>query len=311
MSKRHTPPAGRYTGQKYKTEVEQSVAYIKWFNFLKSIYTNRFTYTGLEELPLIKKRWLEQYFFDRGNAVFFRLDPELTGSEVILPYNQTNNRSLNGDPVLGFAYTFEGRQIHVNFQNSVVMWDNTNRDCNFYVIDFYAKKLATVEITADVNLQAQKTPIMILCPESQRLTMENLYKKYSGDIPVIYGDKELLANSFTVLKTGAPYLLDDLIKYKTKVLNECLTFMGVNNVDVEKAERLVTNEITSSNAPVIMARYTYLDARKEACEEINRMFDLNIDVKYRDPVEAMTDMYNAEGGEGDGSIYNAAPDDLR
>lgn len=302
MSRERRPPAGRYQGQKWKTELESSVQYLKWFAFLKSLYCNRFEYEGLPKS--VKKRWIEEYLFDRSNAVFFELEPGLPESLVCLPFSEAGRRSLNGDPTKGYAYSFTGHQYPVSMMSAVVMWDNTNRWCNLSTVDFYAKKLATIEMTADVNLQAQKTPLLILCPESQRLTMENLYKKYNGNIPVIFGDKELLSNAFTVLKTDAPYLLDDLMKYKMKVLNEALTYMGINNVDVEKAERLITSEVASSNAPVIMARYTYLDAREQACEELNDMFGLNVSVKYRDPVEVVTDALTMEGGADDGSLYD-------
>ena len=41
----------------------------------------------------------------------------------------------------------------------------------------------------DVNIQAQKTPILILAEESQRLTMQNAYMQYDGNEPFIFGNK--------------------------------------------------------------------------------------------------------------------------
>ena len=46
-------------------------------------------------------------------------------------------------------------------------------------------------------------------------------------------------------------------------------------------------------------RYTRLNARQQACKEINEMFGLNISVKYRD-----TNFYSSTEGENFSGLHN-------
>jgi hypothetical protein len=132
-----------------------------------------------------------------------------------------------------------------------------------------------------VNIQAQKTPIMILCDEKTRLTMTNLYNQYSGDKPFIFGTKSLDLGSFTVLKTDAPFVADKLSVQKHEVWNEVLTFLGINNANTDKKERLITDEATANDEQVSLSADVFLLARQLAAKQINEMFGLNITVERR------------------------------
>ena len=68
---------------------------------------------------------------------------------------------------------------------------------------------------------------------------------------------------------------------KRKYWYEALTFLGVDSVNEEKKERLVSAEVERGNSIAAMYRYTRLNARKFACQQINQMFGLNIDVEYQ------------------------------
>lgn len=53
-------------------------------------------------------------------------------------------------------------------------------------MELFALRLYEAERTADVNIKAQKTPVLLLMDEKQRLTMENIYSQYEGNKPVIF-----------------------------------------------------------------------------------------------------------------------------
>jgi hypothetical protein len=72
--------------------------------------------------------------------------------------------------------------------------------------------------------------------------------QYSGNTPFIFGNKGYdLSNRLSVLKTDAPYLIDKLTTHKHEIWNECLTYLGINNTNVDKRERLITDEVNSNN----------------------------------------------------------------
>ncbi len=93
-------------------------------------------------------------------------------------------------------------------------------------MELFALRLYEAERTADVNIKAQKTPIMILLNEKQRLTMQNLYNQYDGNHPFIFGDKDNLSQEqLKAIKTDAPFIADKIIDYKKEIWNEALTFL--------------------------------------------------------------------------------------
>ena len=63
-------------------------------------------------------------------------------------------------------------------------------------------------------------------------------------------------------------------------------FYGINNISIEKKERLVTGETSENNEVINMNLQSMLAPRKEACKKFNELFDENIDVRVR------SDLYN-------------------
>ena len=162
-------------------------------------------------------------------------------------------------------------------------WDRTPT-CS--TLELFALRRYEAERTCDVNIKAQKTPVMLVVNDTQRLTMKNLYSQYDGNEPFIFGDKDSLsADTLKAIKTDAPYIADKLMEYKKEIWNEALTFLGINNLSLEKKERLITDEASSNNEVINMNLQSYLVPRKEACKLFNEKFGLTgdkaIDVRVR------------------------------
>lgn len=162
-------------------------------------------------------------------------------------------------------------------------WDRTPT-CS--TLELFALRLYEAERTCDVNIKAQKTPVMLVVNDTQRLTMKNLYSQYDGNEPFIFGDKDSLsADTLKAIRTEAPYIADKLMEYKKQIWNEALTFLGINNLSLEKKERLITDEASSNNEVINMNLQSYLVPRKEACKLFNEKFNLTgdkaIDVRVR------------------------------
>lgn len=154
-------------------------------------------------------------------------------------------------------------------------------------MELFALRLYEAERTADVNIKAQKTPVLLLMDEKQRLTMENIYSQYDGNKPVIFGDKNSLGeNVIKAINTQAPFIADKIIDYKKEIWNEALTFLGINNIMVDKKERLITDEANSNNELINLNLQSYLAPRQEACRQFNEKFgftgtDKEISVRVR------------------------------
>lgn len=125
--------------------------------------------------------------------------------------------------------------------------------------------------------------------------------QYDGNQPFIFGDKNLDITGLKAISTEAPYVADKIFELKTQLWNEVLTVLGITNLNLQKKERLITDEAASANGATVASRYSRLEARKQAAEQINAMFNLNISVDFRDvQPQSVNELINSlkfEGGE--------------
>lgn len=144
-----------------------------------------------------------------------------------------------------------------------------------YSIERFAERLAEADITADINVKAQKTPILLLGSQNQVLTLKNLYSQYAGGSPVIFGDKDLLnLDSIKAIRTEAPFIANDLMTYKKEIWNELLTFLGINNIVTDKRERQIKDEVNSNNELININLKNSLVSRQNACKLFNSKYGL-------------------------------------
>ena len=151
---------------------------------------------------------------------------------------------------------------------------------------FYVNKLTEAERTMDVNVKANKTPVVFTCDDKDALTFKTLFSQVDGNVPAIYADKNLNIDSVKAFQTGVKFLGNELMDYKRSVESELLTFLGVNNSPIDKKERLITDEANSNNQLIESFCDLQLEARERACKAINELYGLNVSVKKRaEPVE--------------------------
>jgi len=148
-------------------------------------------------------------------------------------------------------------------------------------IQLFALRLAEISRTIDININAQKTPVIILCSDKQKFTMKNVFKQWNGYEPVIFGDKNLNIDDVKALKIDAPIVFPELQIQKHAIWNECMTFLGINNANQDKRERLVSDEVSANDEQIESSAQVMLKARERACELINEKFGLNVSVQLR------------------------------
>ncbi len=282
-------------------------------NFDESLMNNRRTYAyyidRLTELALVMFEWknvpdtidvryLELTLFRDGQAIFFK--DEVLGF-LGLQCAVNGNFNVYRIPLKRRAYASNGYNNNtLTIENSVIIYNNYLRTNSVRDVKMFAQRLYDLDRTIDVNARAQKTPVLIQCDENQRLTMLNAYKEFDGNAPVIFADKNLDINSIKVLQTTAPYVGDKLYQLKTQYYNEALTYLGISNVNYEKKERLVSDEVSRQQGGVIANRYGRLEMRRKACEEINEMFGLSMSVDYREDFRELGDLFMSADETSDG-----------
>ena len=255
-----------------------NITYMQYFNRLTDLAISMFEWQNLP--PTVDPRYIELHLFQNGSMVYFNDD--VVGN-LCLDCLPNGNFDVYGNPVLRRAYSsYNNYQRDLTEDDSVIIWNNYLRTNSITDIKMFSKRLYLLDRIIDVNTNAQKTPVLVQGTEKQRLTLLNLYKEFDGNSPFIFGDKNLDLNALKCLNTGAPYVADKLYQLKTQIWNEALTYLGISNINIQKKERLITDEVTRNQGGTIASRYSKLQARREAVEKIYAMFGSNIRVDFRD-----------------------------
>lgn len=275
-----------------------NITYMQYFNRLTELAISMFEWQNLP--PTVDPRYIELHLFQNGSMVYFNDD--VVGN-LCLDCLPNGNFDVYGNPVLRRAYSsYNNYQRDLNEDDSVIIWNNYMRTNSITDIKMYSKRLYLLDRIIDVNANAQKTPVLVQGTEKQRLTLLNLYKEFDGNSPFIFGDKNLDLNALKCLNTGAPYVADKIYQLKTQIWNEALTYLGISNINIQKKERLITDEVTRTQGGTIASRYSRLQARREAVDKINAMFGTNIRVDYREDFQEIGDNAGQDtikGGEND------------
>lgn len=264
----------------------------QYYNRLTELSISMFEWQNLPDT--VDPRFLELTLFSDGQAVFF-YDEDI--GYLALQNILGGKLNVYRIPIERRAYAVNGYQKVLSDKDSVIIYNNYLHSNSRLDVEMFARRLYNLDRAIDVNANAQKTPVLIQCDETQRLTMVNLYKKFDGNEPVIFGDKNLNPNNVKVLKTDAPYVADKLYQLKTQIWNEALTYLGISNINITKKERLITDEVTRNQGGTIASRYSRLEARREACRAINKMFGLDIWCDYREDYQALSETVVEQGDD--------------
>lgn len=273
----------------YYRLMELSMSMFEWINLPDSV----------------DPRFLELCLFGEGQAIFF--EDDVLGY-LALQCATGGELNVYRIPTRRKAYATSGYQKELTDKNSVIIFNNELHTNSMLPVLDYAQKLWDLDRSIIVNAKAQKTPVAILCNEKQRLSLKQVYEQYEGNQPFIFGNDTLDLKQIQVIKTDAPFVADKLFQLKTQIWNEALTYLGISNTNVQKKERLITEEAIRNMGGTIASRYSRLNARKRACDEINNMFKLNIDVQFREDYREADDEMMFAGDTGDDGLDTLAVD---
>ena len=258
-------------------------SYIQYVNRLTELSISMFEWKNLP--ATIDRRYIELELFKNGSVVYF--NDEIIG-DLCLDCITSGRLDVYGEPYIRRAYSiYNPYQKMLKSNNSVIVWNNYLRTNSVLDVEMFSRRLWLIDRIIDVNVNAQKTPVLVQGTEKQRLTLINLYKEFDGNTPFIFGDKNLDLNALKAISTDAPYISDKLYQLKTQIWNEALTYLGISNINIQKKERLITDEVTRNQGGTVASRYSRLDCRRMAADKINKMFGTNIEVNYREDFQSI------------------------
>lgn len=225
----------------------------------------------------ISEKWIEKYLFSYGKCVFFKDD---TLGFMVAKVGEGGILNAYDEPTkvipIATNYDSTGKQLE-NYVDCIVIKNNDDMIPTSPTIQLYAMELAEIQRTIDVNIKAQKTPVLIQGSNKQMLSLKSVYRDWDENKPVIFADKNFDMGSINVMKTDAPIVFDKLQLQKHSVWNEAMTYLGINNANMDKRERLVANEVQANNEQIELSASVMLKNRQEAAKQINELFNLKGD----------------------------------
>ena len=257
--------------------------YIDYLERLKKVALSMFEWVNLPDT--MNARWLERTLYYKGQAALLK---DETYGFINTGAASGGNINIYGLPtsINCYSFNYQKRKMLYTGKNDydkikdtdecILVLNNWERIPTCNTLELFALRLYEAESTAFTNIKAQKTPVLVLCEEKKRLSLENMYRKYEGNAPFIFGDPALVndGSKLTVLKTDAPFIADKIMDYKKEIWNEALQFLGINTIQTEKRERLIIEEANSNNELINLNLQSYLAPRLEACKQFNEKFGL-------------------------------------
>lgn len=263
-----------------------------WLNRLITLDSSLFLWHNLPDT--MPQRNIELSLLYYGQVLMFKED--VLDGYYCLPVNLAGDYDVYGVPYTRFAYSnFNGYYHKYTPENSVILRNNYISFSHYNTLWQYAVRLANIDRTIDINVFSQRTPLMFKTTKEQELTAKNIFKQYDEFSPVLYFDEDVAEfTSLQVIKTDSPYLSDKLTVLGRNIFNEALSFMGYNNINVEKKERMIKDETMSNNGLIVGEENERLIARKEAVNEFNKLMGTNIKVEVNPKIIAASNFfYNA------------------
>lgn len=271
------------------------LTFTDYYYRLNLIARSVFKWNGLPNC--INEKWIERYLFYEGCCLFFE---DKTRGFMVCKTTPSGRLNYYDEPtkLTPYGTDYMGKPLD-NDKDCVLIQNNDLLLPTHPTIQLYAYRLADISRTIDINISAQKTPYIMTTNDKTKLSSKVLFKQIAGNEIVVYADKALDLDSIKILKTDAPVVFPELQVQKHSIWNECMTFLGVNNANMDKRERLVANEVQANNEQIQISADVMLKARQRACDMINELFGLNVSVELRNDLQTEIPNDSDVDSEGD------------
>ena len=232
--------------------------------------TSRFKWDSKDVMPKDRlSEYIEMLLYLKGQCALFK-DTDGWKVRCCVP---SGGLDEYGQPESFNLTDYNGtHMVTVKNDDERFIWIKNNAACipTIFWIVKYCNRVAKIERTMDLNIDAQKTPFMIETSPEIHLSIQNIFKEIRQMDEVVYVDQKTgIKDNVQVLKLDAPYLVDKLYTQKQNEFNDLLNFLGINTVKEKTAhilykEATATDELTDSYLDMFSApRIKAMEIAKE------------------------------------------------
>ena len=236
-----------------------------------------------EDLPeYIDVAFLNKRLLRDGSIAFF--NDEVMGI-IALPYTVLGTLDIYGRPNRIIASAPNG-SYRRTLQKSefVIMYDNNGRYPMYLDILQYSERIALMTRTIDINILQQRTPRFWKTSSDKEKSVRDIINNVDGLENTVLTYDDINIDDIQLVLEPAPYVADKIDIQKEKMWNEFLRLIGVANMNFQKKERNIKDEVLASQGGTIASRYSRFEPRQKAIKQINEKFKTNINVRYYDGI---------------------------
>lgn len=155
------------------------------------------------------------------------------------------------------------------------------------IIDVFAYKLASCDAGIDVNILNSKLAYIAEAGnKAESETIKDLFDKIiEGEPMVVYKSDVITGQPLTVAFNNLKqnFIVPELQDAKRTIINEFLTFIGVNNTNTDKKERLITTEVNANNEELKCNMDAIRETLKMCNKKVSTMFpdfDFSLEIQF-------------------------------
>ena len=249
-------------------EIENADTIGTYYQLTISPAIGRWKWSGKDILGL---HWAEQYLL--YNTSFALWESEKYGF-MITPWFPASNYNIVGEPIKIKPFSPFGIMEDEMFKTLLpgefeICYYQKNRISDMPIINFFARKMADIERTITTNWKNIKSIVAYVSPDTDTdMSMQTVQTKIEfGERELRIRDSELI-NDIHLIELSPKYYGQELETQKQSIMNEYLTYMGINNVAFQKRERQIVDEVAANNDAIIKNREKYQSARDDFLERV-------------------------------------------
>ena len=185
-------------------------------------------------------------------------------------------KCIIANPILGNLEPEIGTEcvlLRINYDYSGVM----------PIVERYAGLLAMCDSSLAVSLMNSKVAFIGLASsKNQANTMKKMYDQISTGQPAVFVNGDTVnQEKFFFNNVKQNFVGEEIMRVKRMITNDFLTEIGLNNANLDKRERLNSEEVQANDEEIKNNVQHWLDNINEGFREANAMFGLNLSVRVR------------------------------
>lgn len=147
----------------------------------------------------------------------------------------------------------------------------------------YIDLMVNARMAQNTNLLLQKIPYVAFCDSEDSPTFKKLLEQVFGDVPALFMPKSMQGQMPEAVATSAPYIIDKLDAYITRIENMFLDEIGIDNVKPVQGgqDRLALDEANANNSMINNFREGLNVTLNEGFKQGEKLFNRRIAVKAR------------------------------